>query len=377
MAVNTYQLCSSSLLDKRSYDMLMKTYQEGLKYQENREVVDFRLRIIEHLNKFGLTSTMNAFSGVGKSTIYGWKKTYEKSGKRRESLIPKSTQPHQFRTSKINWQLIEAIKLLRSKQLTGSHYARFLDISERELAVIPYDLGEKKIKVFLDKIALGLHLPSISHASIGRVIKNKQLVFAPVKKRNCSPVKRKDIKRIKKAPHPGKPGYIQADCILHYVGNRQIKCVNFIDVFGKVAYAKRIVNINSQETLTAFLEFRHICRTVYGFDIFALQHDNGAEFFGSLLAYLSHPPDPEHDQGIANHFILPRCPQIDGTIESFNNILQVEFINQCEVIYQDNWLPLFVKSMVDYLSYYNNHRPHGSLNNMSPKNYIKKFYSEM
>jgi hypothetical protein len=325
-----------------------------------------------------LESVLDAFPGVGKSTIYDWRKTYEKSGKRRDSLIPHSTKPHQLRTSQVDWRLVEAIKLLRNKQLLGSQYARFLGMDEAELAVIPYDLGEKKIKVFLDKIAIGLDLAPISPASIGRIIKNKQLIFTPVKKRGTCPTKRKDIERIKKAPHPDKPGYIQADCILHHVSNRQIKCVNFIDVFGKVAYAKRVTNINSQETLTAFLEFRRICQTIYGFDIFALQHDNGAEFFGALLAYLSNPPDSLHDdQGIANYFILPRCPQIDGTIENFNNILQVEFINQCDCICQENWLPLFIKSMVNYLSYYNNHRPHGALNNMSPKNYITKFYSEM
>jgi hypothetical protein len=43
MAVNTYRLRKVLPIGRGEYDMLMKTYQEGLKYQLNQEVVDFRL----------------------------------------------------------------------------------------------------------------------------------------------------------------------------------------------------------------------------------------------------------------------------------------------------------------------------------------------
>ena len=156
-----------------------------------------------------------------------------------------------------------------------------------------------------------------------------------------------------------------------------IKCIDFIDVFSKLSYSKRVSSLNSHETTIAFGEFCDICNYYYGFDVFALQHDNGAEFFGELLQYLSLPEDDPDYTGIKNYFILPRCPKIDGTIERYNRTLQEEFINQADALYQENWQLQFDKSSVNYLQYFNNYRAHQSLNLMSPKNYIRNFYSEM
>ncbi len=160
-----------------------------------------------------------------------------------------------------------------------------------------------------------------------------------------------------------------------YSSGKQIKCVNFIDVFGKIAYSQRVTSINSYKTLIAFRKFSQICNQSYHFDVFALQHDNGAEFFGELLAYLEETLHTNHDKGIANYFILPRCPKINGTIENFNHVLQTEFINQTDIVYADDWLKQFPKALLNFIEYYNCYRPHGALNYMSPKNYLEKYYS--
>jgi len=92
---------------------------------------------------------------------------------------------------------------------------------------------------------------------------------------------------------------------------------------------------------------------------------------------LSLPEEDEDYTGIANYYILPRCPKIDGTIKRYNRTLQEKFINQTDTLYQENWQPKFDKTMVNYLEYFNNYWAHQSLNLMSPKNYIRNFYPEM
>lgn len=377
MGVNTFRLCQSGLVGRNGYDMLMKTYQEGLKYQSNQEVVDYRLKVLKHYYQFGIKSCLNAFDHLGRSTIYDWKRLYEKSGKKRCSLIPLSTKPKHYRYSQIDYRLKEAILALRNKEIATSVYAQYLHIPSHLQELIPYDLGEKKIKIYLDRIAQELDIPSVSAATIGRIIKAKKL-YHPKKCKNSRVAKKRlDIERLKKSPSVSRPGYLQADCIIHNIAGKQIKCVNFIDVFGKIAYSQRVVSINSHKTLIAFREFSQICNQSYHFDVFALQHDNGAEFFGELLAYLEETLHTNHDKGIANYFILPRCPKINGTIENFNHVLQTEFINQTDTVYADDWLKQFPKALLNFIEYYNCYRPHGALNYMSPKNYLEKYYSEM
>jgi len=67
------------------------------KYVQIQEIVEQRLKILEFYYEYGLQPTLDAYQTVGKSTLYDWKKAYEESGKRRESLIPQSTRPNNYR----------------------------------------------------------------------------------------------------------------------------------------------------------------------------------------------------------------------------------------------------------------------------------------
>ena len=374
MAVNTYRLREGGIVDRVTYDILMKSYQNSLKYEAKKEIVDFRLHILNHYYKFGLRSALNAFPSIGKSTIYDWKKVYEASRKRKVSLIPQSTKPKRYRQSSVDSRLIQFIHDIRNKQLQDNEYAHFTSLSSDEMAVIPYDLSKHKIKPFLDRVASGLGIKTIAVSTIGRIISKKGWYFKK-KKRQCKKkvVKlHKDLIRAKIAPRPDKPGYVEADCIIHFVGAEgPIKCINFIDVFGKVAYCHKVGVINSKNAKAAFLIFKQRCLDYYGFDIFAIQSDNGSEFFGDFIDYFD-----QVEPHIAQYYTLPRCPKINGVIERFNAILQTEFLDQSEAAFTKNW-PAFDRELSAYLSYYNDKRPHETLKFMSPKNYIEKYYSGM
>ena len=88
-----------------------------MKYHNNipksiKSVRDFRVKVLEHKEQYGIASAMDAF-GVGRSTIYLWQKKYLASRKLATSLSPKSTKPKRVRKSRISFLLIEEVTRIR------------------------------------------------------------------------------------------------------------------------------------------------------------------------------------------------------------------------------------------------------------------------
>lgn len=64
---------------------LQKGYIVAMKYYTNipvsiKAVTGFRVKVLEHKAKYGIKSTMDAFS-VSRSTVYAWQKRYLASRK--------------------------------------------------------------------------------------------------------------------------------------------------------------------------------------------------------------------------------------------------------------------------------------------------------
>src|SRR3989344_7460253 len=67
----------------------------------------FRLHVLDTYYKYGKRSE-DAF-GIPKSTLYDWKRSYESSGKRPVSLVPKSTRPHKTRVMTTDYRLLNLL----------------------------------------------------------------------------------------------------------------------------------------------------------------------------------------------------------------------------------------------------------------------------
>ncbi len=117
------------------------------------EVAEVRLEVVTFSHKHGVQATLDAY-GIGRRTLFRWRKTLKKSRGRLESLIPTSTQPHTTRCMLTHPKVITFIKELRDK--------------------IPH-LGKEKIKPLLDEYCLQEGVPTIAISTIGKVIKKHQL----------------------------------------------------------------------------------------------------------------------------------------------------------------------------------------------------------
>ena len=324
--------------ENSQYDWLMKTLENSFKFG-NSEHAKFKLHCLEHFYQFGWRSTCSAF-GVGKSTLYEWKKTFEDSNKSLVSLIPKKTRPKRLRSMQIDYRLVEFISSFREQ------YG---------------NIDRRKIKIFLDEYAKDLGIQSISDRSIGKVIKRKQLYFNTPKK-----IKKKtkfSRGRTNKSPKVNTPGYVEVDSVIVYINYQRHNFICCIDIFTKFAFVRKVSTLSSLQAQITLKEFQKR----YGLNIHTVQTDNGSEFLGNFHKYL------DQDQ-IKHVFIYPRSPRLNGVVERFNRTIQEEFINRNDEIYFD--LNAFQVKLTEYLDWYNHKRPHMALNYQSPYQFIQQHIPE-
>jgi len=315
------------------YDWLMKTLSNSLKFDQS-DPAKFRLHVLKHYYKYGWKPTVEAF-GIGKSTLYDWKKSYESSNKKLLSLVPKKTRPKTVRQMTTDWRLIQFIREFREQ------YG---------------NIGREKIKIFLDEYASEIGVVSISHRTITKIIKRKNLFFdSPVKSKRKNKFSRD---RIKRSPKVKEPGYIEMDSVVVYVNCIRHNFICCIDVYTKLAYARKVKTLSSLQAKLTLEKFQkhspHLVHTV--------QTDNGSEFFKFFHQYLQ-------EQNIKHQFIYPKSPKINGVVERFNRTIQEEFINRNDEIYYD--LNAFEVKLQKYLAWYNNKRPHVALGYLSPMQFIQ------
>lgn len=324
-------------LGKGNYNTLMKLITNSLTFGVS-DCAKFRLHVLDHYFKYGIKSVCNAFN-LHKSTVYDWRKKFISSKRKIISLVPKSTRPINTRQMVTNPKLVEFIKSMREEYGSLSKY---------------------KIKPFLDEYAKENNLPLYGTTKIGVIIKRRHFFFEtrPKRKKNN---KRPLTVRLKHAPKEKDLGYIEMDSISIFVVDKTYYFVTAIDVVTKFAWVKIVKNHSSKEATLAFKEFV----TNYKKKIRVVQTDNGTEFLGEFNQHLE-------QQNIKHEFIYLRSPKINGVVERFNRTIQEEFIQRNDdLIILDQ--QKFNLKLQNYLIWYNTKRPHYSLGQIPPTEYMQRF----
>lgn len=318
------------------YDWLMKTLENSLRFDKS-DPAKFRLHVLEHYYKYGWRPTVAAFK-VGKSTLYDWKREYERSDKKILSLVPKKTRPKRVRQMTTDWRLVQFIREFREQH---------------------GNIGEKKVKIFLDEYSREVGIATISSRTISKVIKRKNLYFDTPRK-----TKRKNKfsrGRTKKSPKVTQPGYVEVDSVVVYIDTIRHNFMCCIDIYTKFAHVRKVKTLSSLQAKITFQEFEQL----FPHTVHTVQTDNGSEFFKTFHTYLE-------NKHIKHQFIYPKSPKINGVVERFNRTIQEEFINRNDEIYFD--LDEFQVKLTGYLEWYNNKRPHASLGYLSPMQFINNSF---
>lgn len=311
---------------------LMKTL-NNLYGFETSDVAKFRLKVLDHYYKFGWQSTVDAFK-IGKSTLYDWKKAFERSHKNLSSLVPRSTAPKRVRMMRTDPRVLELITSLRDEE---------------------YRMSKYQLKPLVDAWCLKFEIPLLSVSVIGKIIKRHHL-FPKGKRKTKTNHSPKSY--VKKSPKETEPRYLQMDSIHLWLTGRKYYFLTIIDVVTKVAFCKLTTSLSSRQARKALEEFQ----TSYPV-IRIVQTDNGHEFLGEFDQYLQ-------TQGIVHKFSYPRSPRINGVVERFNRTFKEEFLHYNDD-YADN-MELFNQKLTRYLAWYNQGRPHQALKYQTPQSYLQQ-----
>lgn len=292
--------------------------------------------------------------GISARTIRRWRKAYRDSARRVNGneirldpnvLIPLSRRPHHTRSSKINVEIIEEIRRIRY-----SHGC----------------LGKRKIKPALDKFCEANGYKCISEATIGNIIRRKQMRRPYTKKYHYPTRAKRHMKfkqRVRYSPKINYNAYLEIDTIVRYESNGKIYIFNAVDVRNKWMYSRAYFN-KSTRCSQDFLERLEENYPIEG-GIVAIQTDNGSEFEKCFDDYLK-------KKSIEHNYIPPHTPRVNGYVERANRSLKEEFLYEYEYLIDSKGVSAFNDELDKYLNWYNKERPHESLENASPLEFLYK-----
>lgn len=302
-----------------------------------------RARILVFWEKHGLQATLDAFP-VKRSTLYAWRKQWEKGDKKIEALNEQSCAPRTKRKRLWPTEIIEELKRLR--------------------AAHP-NLGGEKILPLLTAFAKEKGLPSPKSRVIGHLIHDLGgLRTFPKKIYHNGKAKRVNRQKILRKPRdfePQYPGHLVAlDTIERFVEGCRRYVITFEDIYTRFSFAW---GTQSHASLAA-AEFFGLCQRAFPrpYDFLFVLTDNGSEFkkhFAEELRRLH----------LTHFHTYPKTPKMNAHVERFNRTIQEEFVD-----YHVNLLKepgAFNRALMDYLIFYNTGRVHHAFKNkLSPVQFM-------
>ena len=270
------------------------------------------------------------YFAIQRSLWYYWRKRFDENNLRTledEFKAPKNTRKKEY----TNLQYARVV-LLRKKHIRYGKL-KLLKIYEKKYP------DDKKISSW--KVQCIIKISGICYNAKRQSQANKKRQKSQVKKR---------ITDLKKKP---KTGYlICLDTIVRHYNGRKRYILTAIDKYAKIAYARMYYN-HSSLSAKDFLE-----RLAYLLDgkFENLQTDNGSEF-------LQHFEKGCSQLKVPHYFSRTRTPKDNSECERFNRTLQEEFI-QLGNMTED--MDIFNRNLTEWLIEYNLHRPHQSLQYLTP-----------
>jgi transposase InsO family protein len=194
------------------------------------------------------------------------------------------------------------------------------------------------------------------------IIQDSGIYYNPKKtektanKRNSSQ-KKKRITELKTKP---KTGYLLClDTIIKNINGQRRYILTAIDKYSKIAYARMYSSHSSQCSEDFILRLNYLLKG----KIENIQTDNGSEFgkyFNQACKKLN----------LDRYYSRVRTPKDNAICERFNRTLKEEFIQLGN--YSSN-MEIFNKDLTQWLIEYNFHRPHQTLEYMTPIGFNQKY----
>lgn len=315
--------------------------------KDKEEQVKHRLKVLDHVKKFGMLSAVNAYE-VSERTIKYWKARLKKAHGVLNGLASSSTRPHNTRKRDIPFRIMEYIKYQKiERPRLGKAKIAKLILNNLSYTISPTTVQNvvdelKKKKQLSDKIKVKFSVKT-----------GKMIVKKPINKR---------LKQRIKDYKPENPGdLIQIDTIIIFINGRRYYILTAIDIYTRLAHAY-ISNSHTSANAEVFLKN---LEKVLGYGIKRVQTDNGSEFHKNF-------DEACNRLHIIHYFNYPHSPKMNAYIERFNRTIQEEFLNMHKSLLMNEDLVRFNARLIDWLNYYNDERPHWGLHLNTPRCYTNQ-----
>lgn len=195
---------------------------------------------------------------------------------------------------------------------------------------------------------------TVNHKKVERIYREEKLSLRLRKRKKMAAVPRIEL------PKPDRPGVCYAMDFIHdrLAYGRKFKALTIVDVMSKESPAIEVdTSINGErvcQVLDRIFESRALPE--------AIMVDNGPEFSGKALDAWA------FERGVKLLFIQPGKPVQNAFIESFNGRFRDECLNE-------NWFISLEEAKVIIEAWrkeYNEDRPHSSLDNLTPMEFIQR-----
>ncbi len=307
------------------------------------EKAKHKARVLSFWQEHGTGAAIEAF-GIAKRTLYDWKKKQKEGDGKLEALNDKSKRPKNVRSRRNEWP-----EMIRSEI--------------RKLREDHPNLGKEKIYPLLLKFCNERKLICPKTATIGNIVKDMGgLRKFPIKVRhNGQIVKRNRAKKTRKpkqfkALYPGHCGSF--DSIEKIVHGTRRYVITFTDVYSRFSLAWAT---NSHASMAA-KEFFEMVKFLFPFKLDYVLTDNGSEF-------MKHFDEAVKKLHSVHWHTYPKTPKMNAHAERFNRTIQEEYIDYHEHELFDT--TKFNIGLMKQLLWHNTERPHHSLKNIPPAQFIQ------
>ena len=275
--------------------------------------------------------------GIARSKWYFWFNKFDETNLR--TLEDESTAPIST----------------RQKEYTNLQYERIIKIRKKHIRY-----GKVKIlTIYKDTYPED---KNISDWKIQCIIKVSGLYYHPKKTAKIANKRRKsqNKKRIAELKKKPKNGYLVAlDTVVRIINGQRRYIITAIDNYSKIAYARMYNSHSSISTEDFLIRLNYLLNS----KIDNILTDNGSEF-------QKHFEEACKKLDLNRYYSRVRQPKDNAICERFNRTLNEEFIQL------GNSTPnvkIFNEKLTEWLVEYNFHRPHQSLDYMTPVGFTQKY----
>lgn len=233
---------------------------------------------------------------------------------------------------------------------------------------------------YVEQKVLELRLKGNNKYEIANILKPKLKQSTPSPSGVYNILKRKGVNKLTPKMHEYKRKIIKekagelAHIDTHYLykgiianDNTRYYLLGIIDSCTRVAWVELIEDVTALTTMFATLKSLNILADHYNIKFKEILSDNGPEFGRKTSKVKNNHPFERllHELEIKHRYIRPYRPQTNGKIERFWRTIEDDLLRETHFESKEH----LKEEILQYLYYYNEERPHQSLNGLAPNKF--------